>query len=250
MTPPRSFRGQPTDGQKDGEPAGPCFGSRGCSGWASAPAAFRLQAPAAAAVAETPPDPRAPTAPGASGRRGRGGESVQRGLEILALPRLRWAGQLRPSSSPSLLLFLPLVLPPPLSSPSPPPASPPRLARAAPASSPAASAPGFLFPVRGTSRGDAAGAAAAAGSALGHSLPHLAPKPCVCGGSAGAREPSAGCREGELGAGPGAVRLKINADSTDPSIRKPDLSGTLLRTLLVQPSLWHVVSPALLVFHA
>lgn len=33
------------------------------------------------------------------------------------------------------------------------------------------------------------------------------------------------------------MRLKINTDSADPSIRKLDLSGTLLRTLLVQPSL-------------
>lgn len=94
-----------------------------------------------------------------------------------------------------------------------------------------------LVPSGVTSPGDAAGAAAGAGSAPPHSLPHLAPKPCVCGGSAGAPEPSAGCKEGEPGAGPGAVRLKINTDSADPSIRKLDLSGTLLRTLLVQPSL-------------
>lgn len=232
MTPPCSFHGQRTDGRKDGEPAGPCFGSRGCSGRASAPAAFRLQASAAALAAKTPPDPARTYSPRCQRKAWEGRGDRAAGAGDPGAPAAPLGG-----AAPALLLSFSPPFPPPFPPPRPPPSpsSPPR-------ESGSCTVHGglgawVLVPSGVTSPGDAAGAAAGAGSAPPHSLPHLAPKPCVCGGSAGAPEPSAGCKEGEPGAGPGAVRLKINTDSADPSIRKLDLSGTLLRTLLVQPSL-------------
>lgn len=151
MTPPCSFHGQRTDGRKDGEPAGPCFGSRGCSGRASAPAAFRLQASAAALAAKTPPDPARTYSPRCQRKAWEGRGDRAAGAGDPGAPAAPLGG-----AAPALLLssfsppfpppFPPPRPPPSPSSPSPLPASPPRLARAAPAPSTAASAPGFLFP--------------------------------------------------------------------------------------------------------